>query len=498
MATIISLYFKHDGGAAIYDTDTKQFHILPFDRLTGLKHFFTESPKHHERALKALRAYIDEHLPYTEFDVCIYQSLRATDKKQTLQHIPAKHYEKIKTKHHDAHIKCASAQSPFSQSHFISYDGIGDMESFVYGQVDHNTIVERDTKPWKVGHSFNDLAKMMPELDPGPHGKRINQLDYAGKIMGLAAYGTPSYSLMTEIDLKFYTEGMLGYGITSDITGPDVAATTQQLVEDNIIDFIEEWGISGNLIMTGGCALNVLVNEKIRTHFGDSINLYVPPNPDDSGLAFGYLIAYLEDNQFDVPEQVDLSIAGMELLDNVEDYKTTPTTVKEVTNDLVSGKVIGWIEGPGEIGPRALGRRSLLCDPSDQQMKDRMNEVKRRERFRPFAPICRPDTFDQYFDTPSRENHESMSYAVKVKPHAINELAAITHADNTARVQILPDGFVLSEVLDRYGTPLLNTSFNIQGKPILNSIADAKWMKDNCRIDGVVIVRSDGTLVKLA
>ena len=162
--------------------------------------------------------------------------------------------------------------------------------------------------------------------------------------------------------------------------------------------------------------------------------------------------------------------------------------------DLIkSGKILGLVSECSEVGPRALGNRSIICDPSIVDMKDILNaKVKFREWFRPFAPVCRLEDKDTFFD--KAYETEFMSYAPNVKDEYKSKLKSISHADNTARLQTVSEHQhitfykILTELTNRNEIPvILNTSFNIKGMPILTTIEDALYCLDNTQMDYVII-----------
>ena len=159
---------------------------------------------------------------------------------------------------------------------------------------------------------------------------------------------------------------------------------------------------------------------------------------------------------------------------------------------MKEGNILGLVNGQSEVGPRALGNRSIICDPSVEGMKDTLNaKVKFREWFRPFAPVCRLEDCDTYFIGAFESKY--MSYAPTVKDSYSVSLKAITHIDNTARLQTVTQNThemfysILTELSTQGHIPvILNTSFNIKGKPILTTIADALHVLDNTELDYVV------------
>ena len=195
---------------------------------------------------------------------------------------------------------------------------------------------------------------------------------------------------------------------------------------------------------------------------------------------------------------MNVTYSGIPLLDRdkLSDYIIKYNAVKvskmQIAKKLKEGKIIGLVYGDSEIGPRALGNRSIVCDPSYPDMKDKINsKVKFREWYRPFAPFCRKEISQKYFETRDYENLEYMSFAPKVK---IDNIPATTHIDRSARLQTVTETNHkhFYELLTEFGKiseveVLLNTSFNIRGKPILTRISDAIHILNNTELDYVVI-----------
>jgi len=196
-------------------------------------------------------------------------------------------------------------------------------------------------------------------------------------------------------------------------------------------------------------------------------------------------------------ERVDVTYNGLPLLDRdkLKDYNTKKVTKKDIARLLKDGKIIGLIYGDSEVGPRALGNRSIICDPSIPEMKDILNsKVKHRESYRPFAPFCKKEDAHKYFESRDFENMEYMSFAVNVK---VDTLPSITHVDGTARLQIVTEESHshFYELLTEFGNisdtnVLLNTSFNTKGKPILSTISDAVKILDYVIIDDYLIINN--------
>ena len=179
--------------------------------------------------------------------------------------------------------------------------------------------------------------------------------------------------------------------------------------------------------------------------------------------------------------------------DKLNNYETKKITKKEIARLIKEGKIIGLIYGDSEVGPRALGNRSIVCDPSIPQMKDILNsKIKHREAYRPFAPVCKKEDAHKYFESNDFENMEYMSFAVKVK---VNTLPSITHVDGTARLQTVTkeSHLHLYNLLTEFEkisdtNVLLNTSFNTKGNPILSTISEAVKILDYVIVDDYLVI----------
>jgi carbamoyltransferase len=333
--------------------------------------------------------------------------------------------------------------------------------------------------------------------------------------MGLCAYGQIKNEWIEPLKKFYITNNSsklgrdinlnLSYNALSGQSGYDLAATSQKVFEEYVHALLTSVlnRFNHDIILVGGCALNVLSNQKIYSWLKNNkpnIKLYVPPNPNDCGLALGQFLT-------DHPEAVKKAntYCGWDILDKdkftnyIEERKATPVTITEIVNLIKSGKIIGIIDGCSEVGPRALGNRSIICDPTLSDMKDVLNlKVKFREWYRPFAPVCRLEDKDLYFEEAPEAVY--MSYAPKVKEEYRNVLKAITHIDNTSRLQTVTEKQhklfynILTELKNRNQIAvILNTSFNIRGKPILTTLQDALYVLDNTQLD---YVTSNGFLFK--
>ena len=283
-----------------------------------------------------------------------------------------------------------------------------------------------------------------------------------------------------------------------DQTAYDVAATSQRAFEECFLEYAKPYFEKYPdlpICMAGGCGLNILLNTRLVQEFNKTV--FVGPNPNDCGIALGLIL-----NQLKPDQPFDATYAGLELFDidalghYIQQFYTATTTyfdIDKTTDDLINGKIIGVARGRAEHGPRALGNRSILCNPSIENMKDILNEkVKHREWYRPFAPVVRLEDVSKYFEWEGESKW--MSFCPKVKEEWREKLTAITHVDGTARVQTVTreDNEWLYDLLTKMHEKtgvgvLLNTSFNVDGSPILSTIKEAFKILESTQMDGLVI-----------
>ncbi|GJD22778.1 hypothetical protein RIVM261_077340 [Rivularia sp. IAM M-261] len=288
----------------------------------------------------------------------------------------------------------------------------------------------------------------------------------------------------------------------------DIACTGQQVFADvmeELLNNLYKLGISDNLVLSGGCALNSSLNGMIleKTPFKA---LYVPSAPGDDGNAIGAaLLAYYEDYPYK-SSRTDLqspylgSTISKKSLDNmlrfsrIEHIRHLPGTVHlEAARLLSEGKLLGWVQGRAEFGPRALGNRSILADPRSSNMKSIINErVKFREEYRPFAPSILHEWGDKYF-----ENYQESPYmerTLRWHPGVREQVPAVVHTNSTGRLQTVKREWnekfydLIYAFYEITGVPiLLNTSLNVMGKPIIHSLEDALSIFYTIGLDALII-----------
>ena len=270
--------------------------------------------------------------------------------------------------------------------------------------------------------------------------------------MGMSAYGESKY------DLEYLLKENLHKGcgnILPNAKRIDIAASAQFLLENKITEIMNIAKTYSNyLCYGGGVALNCVANSKIRGLFD---KVWIFPNPGDAGSSLGAAASYIDKK---------INWEDCFLGNDIE----KELDVKGIVQELLKNKVVGVANGKAEFGPRALGNRSLLGD-SRYDIKDMVNGIKQRQKYRPFAPAILEEYADTFYDG---SMNEYMQYVAKAK-HDYN---SVIHVDGTSRVQIVRSGNmrkILEEWYEQTGCPmLLNTSLNIKGKPIVNTWDDAE------------------------
>lgn len=324
---------------------------------------------------------------------------------------------------------------------------------------------------------------------------------YPGKTMGLSAYGSFDQEIYNLI--KKYHELFLEssrrrkdnlykiFKIKKDYKNPwldknrvNLAYNAQKYFENSFIETLKNYSkYSDNLIFVGGCALNVLLNSKIIESKLFK-NVYLPPIASDCGQSLGAILYNNQDIRCDYP-YLGRSFG------EIQEY--SQTLINQIVDDLLSHKIIGWYQGASEIGPRALGHRSLIGLPDSLEMKEKISvKIKKREPYRPVAPIVLEEDLNKYFVTDAISKY--MTLSPQAREITIQQAPAIVHVDGTSRIQTLTknDNPVLYDVLlelkNRNKPPIImNTSFNIRGEAIVDTPTDAIKTFKKSKIDVLYI-----------
>ncbi|MEK6258626.1 MAG: carbamoyltransferase [Planctomycetota bacterium] len=457
--------------------------------------------------------------------------------------------------HHESHAASAFYPSPFEEAAILTLDGVGEWATASYGIGRGNRI--ELLGELRFPHSLGMLYSAFTYFC----GFRVNSGEY--KLMGLAPYGEPSYADVIReklLDLKpdgsfrldlSYFDYWRGFTMTSRkfdrlFGGPprrpespisqrelDLAASIQVVTEEIILRMArhihETTGLS-QLCLAGGVALNCVANGRL-TREGPFEKLWIQPAAGDAGGALGVAMLIWhqllqqprlprpEDSQFGSllgPRFDDQSIRAM--LDahgaNYHFIEDEAELCRRVAQLLAEEKVVGWLQGRMEFGPRALGSRSILGDARSPRLQSVMNlKIKFRESFRPFAPVVLQERATEYFDADSEDLGPYMLTVANVREEkrvalppemprrglpAINTprsvIPAVTHLDYSARVQTVDAARhgrfhrLLKEFESLTGSPvLINTSFNVRGEPIVCTPEDALRCFAHTNIDALVL-----------
>ncbi|MDA3790820.1 MAG: hypothetical protein PF503_20290 [Desulfobacula sp.] len=416
--------------------------------------------------------------------------------------------------HHLCHASISYQLSGFSDTTLILVsDGVGDDCSISVwtGENGKIELIQKYPSSGSLGWFYSNVTEAMGWI----HG------DGEGKTMALASTGNPGTAMDDLLPFSpNYHQGKLikprDFGevgsfllrgsnqwflkdahAIEDLFGQyrkeDIAATAQKILETEHTNLVQHWmelkGIE-NLCVSGGVFLNILLNRKLA-NLSECKELYITPEPGDSGLALGAALTALSQfNSDTLPEKLETIYLGPEysndeihqfLKKQKLDYENLDDEplLKKVANYLANHKCVGWFQGRMEMGPRALGNRSILMRSSRLENKDYVNRnVKFRESFRPFCPTLLEEDRDQYLA--QDEEGKYMVLAFESLGNVLEKFPAVAHVDNLIRPQILsrqdnPLYYRLIESFKEFTgeSILLNTSFNIKGEPIVCTPADA-------------------------
>jgi carbamoyltransferase len=408
--------------------------------------------------------------------------------------------------HHESHAWSAYALSGFQESLVLVMDGRGATQATTLYHARGDQM--RPVKVFKYPNSLGAFYEAYTDLLGFERGAD------EWKVMGLAAYGEPTYDLsdalrvvpggyklnadlicgtwfndLSRMTAKYGPRRNPEIGISDD--DRNLAASVQSQLEQAVFEIVREGvRLTGcrNLSLAGGVAMNSKANGRLLAT-GMVDDIFVQPAATDDGAAIGAAIGahrtigaplprYRMTDAYLGPEFSDDEISSV-----IKTYKLPSFRVANVEAEaaslLAQGKILGWFQGRMEFGPRALGNRSILADPRTVEMRDRVNEcVKFREGWRPFAPSCLAEVSEEYFEL--CKDAPFMILTFDVVPEKRSVIAAVTHADNTARVQTVTKEAnprywrLIDEFGKQTGVPVvMNTSFNLKGEPIVCTPKDA-------------------------
>jgi carbamoyltransferase len=386
-------------------------------------------------------------------------------------HVPISYVD-----HHLSHAAGGFYTSGFATACVVSLDSIGEFDTFTIWTGKERQLKQefKQSYPHSVGLWYSAFTQRL--------GLKPQEDEYI--LMGMAAYGDPNrlyHSIvndfvanwpdMNDPTVKFkhnLHQGCLWWRpeLNSEQDLFDIAAAVQKIYED-IFEYIVQYTTQfdlPNLVLTGGCVLNCSANSIAHKYYD---RVWIMPNPGDAGSAVGAVLA-----KYRQP----IRWPGPYLGHNIQgEYP-----IENIINELLATGICGVANGPAEFGPRALGNRSLLADPRGNDIKHRVNAIKQRQQFRPFAPAILAEHAQDYFEG---STGPYMQFTARCRFPQL--YPAIVHTDGTSRVQTVghTDNPGFRQLLEQWyattGCPmLLNTSLNIKGKPMVNTAQDAQQFAD--------------------
>jgi carbamoyltransferase len=448
--------------------------------------------------------------------------------------IPRKNIIDYRKIHHVCHAASAYYSSGFDEAVCVVMDGKGSAikkNSIVYAEIESifyckNNTFKRLFKHYSTFHSLKECKKHLGNFISGINifsdGFSVGQAfrtvsaycgfdeTDGGKTMGLSTYGNSNSKvndLFSQKDDHYFANTTLlypqnneGWGkyYGEDIPKEDLAYNVQKSCENASLNMIRKAvEISGckNVIVSGGYFMNCVSNYNIKKSL--DINLFVDPLCYDGGTAVGAskLFWYKKTKEtkkmklktlylgpeYNVQEEWEKHSPGHNIFD--------PVKYEDVVRALENKLIVAMYQGRSEAGPRALGNRSLLFDPRVPDGKDIVNTIKRREAFRPFAGTVLKEYAHEWFDMAGLDESPFMMYAVDALPHTYDKIPAILHVDNTCRVQTVTEEqnyhyyHLIKAFYEKTGVPILfNTSFNLAGEPLVETVGDAFRCFDNSDI----------------
>ena len=470
----------HDAAVSVIDHDGNIVFASHNERYSGIKHDKRIDSDIMADAMYKVKGDFEVHYYEKPFMKFLRQlragekpSLRSLNPRNSLSYLANMFLKDKKIHTHSHHLSHAAAgfqTSSFDDATVVVIDAIGEFETITIWDATYKNGKAHYKKLWKktypdsIGLFYSAMTKRVG----------LRPLDEEYILMGMAAYGEPKHYTdlhtdMLESSREIAFKNNLHVGVSDDyLAGAnemDIASSSQLIVEhliENVMQKARVLGKSKNLVYGGGVALNCLANRLLGKYFEQ---IWIMPNPGDAGSSLGAAC---------------LGFGGKVNFNNAYLGHFIPGDypVNDLLDELLVKSIVGVASGHAEFGPRALGNRSLLGDPRGIHIKEKVNEIKRRQQFRPFAPVILEEMVDDYFIMPS--NWRDSRYMQVIATCRYPELfPAIVHADGTSRVQTVPkDGSGIRELLEKWYVltecpMLLNTSLNIRGEPMVNDRSDA-------------------------
>ena len=512
MSLSLAIYTRHDANITLSD-GTKVVWYLELEKWTGERYFaFSRQPEVFQAQWDQ---YVAPLLPSQSLEHLILCWV-FPEQEQLIRSWFPETTSVIKPSHHLSHAASAYLfTDPRPDDLVLSYDGGGDLDDvfnlYRYDPEDRRFELLY-SPPLNLGTPYRMLGILSPELADEKVFAYDSRLDLPGKIMGLAAYGEfvqewrdailtyfAGFHQIHSVEgasLQAGVDRFLGHIRRSNgyhwerIEARNLVRTTQAVFETIVLRELTPWVEAlcpQRLVLVGGCALNVLANTRLATHFG--LEVFVPPCPNDCGISLGASRLLFPQLTL-LPDPFTTWTATNRTKTTLSGCISITAGPEDMAARLAEGSIIGVVRSGIEMGPRALGNRSLLASPAIPGMRDRLNSIKGREFFRPVAPMITADAYHEYFAKGPMSPF--MSFAPLALPKAVACPEAL-HYDKTARVQTVTTNqewtySLLRTFGDLTGHPmLLNTSFNDKGKPLLNDVDTAINLFEETEMDGLLI-----------
>eukprot|EP00668_Euglena_longa_P031923 GGOE01041195.1.p1 GENE.GGOE01041195.1~~GGOE01041195.1.p1 ORF type:complete len:586 (-),score=223.84 GGOE01041195.1:315-2024(-) len=511
--------------------------VLELERIFGVR-YFEKSHEEHEftkqwtKALEVAKKVVapgllDEHLRFKK--AIVVETYASTLKPWMLATLRTVVYADawLERPHALSHATHAFYDSGFSSALVVTADADEHDGAFnVWWGTRSGGIVSLETMKLNIALAYEYVGAAMDEMNSGKRDEKcwkdhpLHCNKYAGTLMGYSALGHPSKQWKEKLRPLFLAnttaeKNRIIKQLTPFPSQPavqrEISASAQALLEEYLIRHIT-WHAgrlqpSSGIVLGGDLALNVKANSAVQGHFKRPV--WVPSNPGDDGVAVGAI--WMEARPH---KRQELMYLGLPLLDleelpaYAEKYNAKDASPELVSGLLLKEQVVGIVVGRQEVGPRALGHRSLFAIPTSQKMKDRLNTIKVRQWFRPVAPTMNAEAVPVLFEDDTVVS-PYMSFAPKLKPGADKQYPAIAHYDGSARPQTVTREAnpwlyeLLNLVAKGIGQPVvINTSFNTKGKPIINTIKEViELLKilpdlDHVYVEGKLFSREEVLKVK--
>lgn len=491
---IVAIHTRHDANVSIATPDT--VHYVELEKHTGQRYFaFSKEPS---RFKEELVRYVLPLLKGECPEAVLYSWLQP-GQLEVLQHLFPATRRFVAEGHHVCHVHSARWFTALRPDDLIvSYDGGGDLDDTfkVFGWSAKGPVLLLEAR-LNLGTSYRMLGHLCPEILTPEAPAYETGFELAGKVMALGAYGVVREEWKADLHC-YYREfkrrppedslrlicalqGMSALGKWSVDAYRDLQATSQEVFEQLFYEVVRPFlGTVGfsRVLLVGGCALNVLMNSRIHRDTG--MPVFVPPCPNDSGISLGLVARFY-------PEL--LPKATLRTEPEAPALHSEALDIAAIADMLLQGKILATYLPEMEVGPRALGMRSLLASPFIPGMRDRLNHLKGREWFRPVAPMMTEREARRCFEPSPPSPY--MSFAPRVLGTQHERFAEFVHADGSARVQTLHSGHPLYDLLTAFGARsgaevLLNTSFNKKGKPLVHDLEEARQLACAQGIDALV------------